>query len=1140
LKLRLARRPRAAVLVLAAVTAGTIAVATDATAAPAAPTSTSTSAASSAARSSGDAAAKTHKVIVVLKDQPAAVSPKSSSAWKSRQAAVTRSQAPLVSHLKSVGKNVHAYGLVNAVAATVSATEEASLADDPSVAEVVPDEVLKNPDATTPAAADDTPTRTAPPNTCPTGTGKTQLEPEALQVTHAQSDDPTAKTARSLGYTGKGVKVAWMAEGIDVNNPDFIRADGSHVFVDYQDFTNDGTDAPTDGAEAFLDASAIAAQGRQTYNIQNFSAVPLSEPCNIRVEGMSPGASLVGLKVFAENSFSLESGFLEAIDYAVNVDHVDVLSQSFGSNPFPDSATEDATRLFDEMAVKAGVTVLTSSGDAGPTNTIGSPATDPDVISVGGSTTYRFYAQTGYGGYYPLAKDGWLNDNISPLSSSGLTQDGRTIDLVAPGDLGWAVCTPDPDLYEGCTNFKGEPSPVEESGGTSESAPVTAGATALVIEAYRKAHHGASPTPAEVKQVLTSTADDINAPAAEQGAGRLNAYQAVLAAKSLKDKHGSPAAQGTTILSSETQLDAAAKPGSNVSWSVKLTNNGASTQTLNLGERTLGPVIDSTTGSTTLSDTASSHFTDFAGATTNYSVVHFRVPAGRARLDGDLVWPGDPTASLNNRVRLALIDPNGKFAAHSLPQGNGSAGHVDVSNPAAGTWTAMIWSRSSTVSGFVGKVTYDFTTHNYKNAGAVSPSSLTLRPGATRSVKVYATVLGTPGDVTNSLTISASGGQRTTIPIALRSLINLRTGGQYSGQLTGGNGRASFTGQGNWYQFDVPKKQKDLTANFTLGQGVTDPVYGYLVDPDGRAQAYSANQLVTGFDDDGNAISKPLTSFSAFVRSPKAGRWTFVLDFAPAVNGNRLSVPFSGTIKTNTVQVGAVGLPNSAKTKLTAGTPVTVPVTIKNTGVAPEDFFVDPRLSTTSTLTLADLAPDTLTLPLTSYEPEWLVPTETRKVTVGMTATKPIDFDFGFFSGDPDIAAQQTGTTASGTYSADPVTSGLWFAGPQIKGPSGAAGSGTASVTSVMTALTRDFDPAATTDIGDFEQSSVDLSTSVTLKVVQPGASITIPVTITPTGAKGSVVSGDLYLDALKQVTVFGAVPSGQELASLPYKYKIG
>jgi hypothetical protein len=52
-----------------------------------------------------------------------------------------------------------------------------------------------------------------------------------------------------------------MAEGIDINNVNFIRPDGRSVFTGYRDFSGDGTQAPTDGAESFLDANAIAGQG---------------------------------------------------------------------------------------------------------------------------------------------------------------------------------------------------------------------------------------------------------------------------------------------------------------------------------------------------------------------------------------------------------------------------------------------------------------------------------------------------------------------------------------------------------------------------------------------------------------------------------------------------------------------------------------------------------------------------------------------------------------------------------------------------------------------------------------------------------------------------------------------------------------
>ena len=86
------------------------------------------------------------------------------------------------------------------------------------------------------------------------------------------------------------------------------------------------------------------------------------------------------------------------------------------------------------------MTVTVSTGDAGTTSTIGNPSTDPNVISTGATTDSRLYEQTGYALATAFGNGHWQDDNISSLSSAGITQNGRTIDVSAPGEADWAVC----------------------------------------------------------------------------------------------------------------------------------------------------------------------------------------------------------------------------------------------------------------------------------------------------------------------------------------------------------------------------------------------------------------------------------------------------------------------------------------------------------------------------------------------------------------------------------------------------------------------------------------------------------------------------------------------------------------------------
>jgi hypothetical protein len=1094
-------------------------------------------------------------MIVILRDQ-LPYAPPTRRAMGARAMSIAESQHAVVNHLQQMrARKVTTFSTINAFATRLSATESAQLLSaHPEVQAIVPDRVIRAPrgaesakSVTVTSAAGASAASAATSGLCGT------LEPEALQLTHTaflNSSTAQAQTVidgKGQPVTGKGVKVAFLADGLDPNIAGFIRPDGSHVFIDYQDFSGDPAGTPTPGAEAFGDASSIAAQDDSagkplTYDISTFvnAAHPLPSPCNIHIRGMAPGASLVGLKVFSNLNVTTTSSFVQAIEYAVVHDDVDVINESFGGNPYPDN-DNDPISLANNAAVKAGTTVTVSTGDAGTAGTLGSPSTNSDVIAVGASTQFRGYAQTGY--YVQPLAHGYLSNNISSLSSGGFAQlNARTVDVVAPGDSGWAYCSTNLALYTDCFDFTAaaNPAAIQLFGGTSQSSPLTAGEAALVIQAYRSTHGGADPSPALVKQIIMSTATDLGAPTSEQGAGLINSLAAVNVALSIDEGKGRPKARGQGLYTNATGVSIVAEPNAHESRTFTITNTGTTTRHLTPALQMLGTPIAGATLNLHLNPSGEPVFLSPTGAQRSYIEQKFTVPSGAQHLDAAIAFQVSLTSGATPFGYLALLDPSGREAAYSLPQGAASGyAHVDVVSPAAGTWTAVIFTRTSGVGSYTGPVQFTWAAERFVNVGSVHPGTLSLAPGASESVTADFFMPSEPGDAAAGLRFSeaAKDGDASQglpeIPVSLRALIPVGpSGGAFTGTLTGGNGRPG-AGPTQTFEFDVPAG----VHNMSLVLQIPDNGYlleGLLVDPQGMQLSVEPN-----VDPFGNVQY----AMQLFHDNPQPGRWKFVLlqDFTSS--GNQTSLGFSARIGFNNAQVTASGLPTSPNTNLSAsGKPVTATISVTNTGAISQAYFADARLAKLGVAALpGGLCAASATLPGTGdcYN----VPPEVSTVEFIAASTAPIQMDaynlVGYNvggTGNPDIFARNIGSnTVLASLTEPEIPYGLWIVIPALIGPYGAAGAPTTPVATSAFAVMKPFDTAVTTDSGDYWTDLILGTSTFNPLLLGSGAQGTITVTITPDSSQvGQTISGYIYID-----TINPTVGTGDEVVRIPYTYTV-
>lgn len=850
-----------------------------------------------------DGSAAGGKVIVVLKQQQAGMNLKTQA--RQRIDAAHADQAPVVASIRSHGgTGVTQLAAPDAIAANVPAAEVAQLRDNPAVDEIVPDAMIQvsqvHTETAPPVAASsghidvkpggsgqpgssESPAAIAPlrthiiPKNCPS---EPVQEPEAVADIHASNGNPDAPDEANSIATGKGVIVANEGMNALAGDPDLQRPDGSHVVIDAPDYTADqGND------ETFEDAASVAAQGLIVYQYSKalpFSNVPPG--CTFTIKGDAPDASLVDLSQIDTPILAL-SQVIAGIDNAVTTVHADVISESFGSTSLPGSTSGQLLAEADNAAVAAGVTVVESSGDSGPQGTMITAADDPAVIAAGGVDNLHIVAlNDGYHSY--------VSNNMAAQSSGATAPTGKVVDLVASDWFGGETdCAP---LINGCPDDY----PIEAAAGTSEASPLIAGAAADVIQAYRDTHNGASPTPAMIKDILTGTATNIDAPADQQGAGLLNAYAAVKAAQQMPgttSAHGAGDVPG--LIASPSQLDVTGNGGSVSDQSLSLYNASTRPARVTGSYRWIGPEFQIGRDVTeNISAPDPSLPVPEAGAAAASSIT-FNVPPHLSRLDADMIWP-DPTNS--NVLEFVLFNPQGAIVQESYNDGTpGRVGrspniqHAEVTDPSPGRWTAkFLWGGiddyvelpPATPGTYRGPMSFRVSGQDYLTAPAIRPVTIPARSSVSVPLDVAMPVQ--PGDHPESVQLSAGNGAADSVPIARRTLIP-SGGGNFQTLIIGTSARS--VGQISTYEINVPAGQPDLNVTFHTADASPDNVFNYyLVNPSGTVVATTSTPQTVNGQAVGDA---ELTT-----TNPVAGLWQIDVVLRLTVSGNEFTQTVYGNV----------------------------------------------------------------------------------------------------------------------------------------------------------------------------------------------------------------------------------------------------
>lgn len=236
------------------------------------------------------------------------------------------------------------------------------------------------------------------------------------------------------GDLGQGIGVAVLDTGLDWTHTDFGACSAPGVsgcrVVHAQDF------APEDGERD--------AHGHGS----NVAAI---------VAAVAPGADIIGLDVFDED-ISSSTDILSALNWVLQnktTYNIKVVNLSLGGGQFSGACQSTVFRSAMQSLKLQGIIAVASSGNDGYVGSMGAPACDPSVVSVG-----AVYEQAVGGVLYSSCADSTtVADQVACFSNTS-----SELDLLAPG-----------------VSVRGGGLTMT---GTSQAAPFVSGAFAILQQAY--------------------------------------------------------------------------------------------------------------------------------------------------------------------------------------------------------------------------------------------------------------------------------------------------------------------------------------------------------------------------------------------------------------------------------------------------------------------------------------------------------------------------------------------------------------------------------------------------------------------------------------------------------------------------------